>query len=147
MFNFQVEIEGLTGEIRFNDDGRRHNYTLHVVEMTVNSAMVKVNIFFTQRTRAVCLRPQRPRPKCNRTVSKFYNVKKKKGKKTSKLSRGKTRQYQSLLIPRFMLFAVWRSLRSDDFAQQCCLSVTIDRHGREHRCTNFIEIAMWLKSY
>ncbi|CAL7935377.1 unnamed protein product [Xylocopa violacea] len=38
----KVEIEGLTGEIRFNDDGRRHNYTLHVVEMTVNSAMVKV---------------------------------------------------------------------------------------------------------
>lgn len=39
----QVEIEGLTGEIRFNDDGRRQNYTLHVVEMTVNSAMVKVS--------------------------------------------------------------------------------------------------------
>lgn len=39
---FQVEIEGLTGDIRFNEDGRRQNYTLHVVEMTVNSAMVKV---------------------------------------------------------------------------------------------------------
>lgn len=38
----KVEIEGLTGEIRFNEDGRRQNYTLHVVEMTVNSAMVKV---------------------------------------------------------------------------------------------------------
>ena len=38
----QVEIEGLTGDIKFNDDGRRINYTLHVVEMTVNSAMVKV---------------------------------------------------------------------------------------------------------
>nr|KAF7404092.1 hypothetical protein H0235_014786 [Vespula pensylvanica] len=38
----EVEIEGLTGKIRFNDDGRRQNYTLHVVEMTVNSAMVKV---------------------------------------------------------------------------------------------------------
>lgn len=37
-----MEIEGLTGEIRFTDDGRRQNYTLHVVEMTVNSAMVKV---------------------------------------------------------------------------------------------------------
>ncbi|XP_066909804.1 glutamate receptor 1-like, partial [Halyomorpha halys] len=37
-----VEIEGLTGEIRFSEDGRRQNYTLHVVEMTVNSAMVKV---------------------------------------------------------------------------------------------------------
>lgn len=41
-FSFQVEIEGLTGEIRFNEDGKRVNYTLHVVEMTVNSAMVKV---------------------------------------------------------------------------------------------------------
>ncbi|XP_066994946.2 glutamate receptor 1-like [Anabrus simplex] len=38
----KVELEGLTGEVRFNDDGRRQNYTLHVVEMTVNSAMVKV---------------------------------------------------------------------------------------------------------
>ncbi|XP_043287148.1 glutamate receptor 1 isoform X2 [Venturia canescens] len=36
------EIEGLTGQIRFNNDSGRHNYTLHVVEMTVNSAMVKV---------------------------------------------------------------------------------------------------------
>lgn len=41
-FYFQVEIEGLTGEIRFSEDGRRQNYTLNVVEMTVNSAMVKV---------------------------------------------------------------------------------------------------------
>lgn len=32
----------MTGEIRFSEDGRRQNYTLHVVEMTVNSAMVKV---------------------------------------------------------------------------------------------------------
>ncbi|XP_049813861.1 glutamate receptor 1-like [Schistocerca nitens] len=38
----KVEIEGLTGDIRFSEDGRRRNYTLHVVEMTVNSAMVKV---------------------------------------------------------------------------------------------------------
>lgn len=38
----KVEINGLTGDIRFNDDGRRQNYTLHIVEMTVNSAMVKV---------------------------------------------------------------------------------------------------------
>ncbi|XP_071445925.1 glutamate receptor 1-like isoform X3 [Hetaerina americana] len=38
----KVELEGLTGEVRFNDDGHRQNYTLHVVEMTVNSAMVKV---------------------------------------------------------------------------------------------------------
>ncbi|KAK0087576.1 hypothetical protein PV325_000702 [Microctonus aethiopoides] len=38
----KVEVEGLTGQIRFNNDSRRHNYTLHIVEMTVNSAMVKV---------------------------------------------------------------------------------------------------------
>lgn len=38
----KVELEGLTGEVRFDDDGKRFNYTLHVVEMTVNSAMVKV---------------------------------------------------------------------------------------------------------
>ncbi|XP_056633670.1 glutamate receptor 1-like isoform X2 [Diorhabda sublineata] len=38
----KVEIGGLTGEIRFSEEGRRQNYTLHVVEMTVNSAMVKV---------------------------------------------------------------------------------------------------------
>ncbi|KAF7990138.1 hypothetical protein HCN44_009873 [Aphidius gifuensis] len=38
----KAEIEGLTGQIRFNNDSRRQNYTLHVVEMTVNSAMVKV---------------------------------------------------------------------------------------------------------
>lgn len=30
----KVEIEGLTGEIRFNDEGKRINYTLHIVEMT-----------------------------------------------------------------------------------------------------------------
>ncbi|XP_065349136.1 glutamate receptor 1-like isoform X2 [Cloeon dipterum] len=38
----KVELDGLTGEIRFSEDGRRTNYTLHVMEMTVNSAMVKV---------------------------------------------------------------------------------------------------------
>lgn len=43
-FPLQVEIEGLTGDIKFNDDGRRVNYTLHVVEMTVNSAMVSNGI-------------------------------------------------------------------------------------------------------
>ena len=42
MFDFQVEIEGVTGDIRFTDDGRRRNYTLDVMEMTVHSAKVKV---------------------------------------------------------------------------------------------------------
>ncbi|CAH0392220.1 unnamed protein product [Bemisia tabaci] len=37
-----VQIEGLTGEIKFNENGKRKNYTLHVMEMTMHSAMVKV---------------------------------------------------------------------------------------------------------
>ncbi|ALC43237.1 Glu-RI [Drosophila busckii] len=37
-----VEIEGLTGDVRFDDDGRRINYTLQVVEMTVNSSLQQV---------------------------------------------------------------------------------------------------------
>lgn len=37
-----MEIEGLTGEIRFNENGRRENYTLSVVEMSSNSDMIKV---------------------------------------------------------------------------------------------------------
>lgn len=40
--SIKVEIEGLTGDIRFTEEGKRINYTLHLVEMTVNSAMVKV---------------------------------------------------------------------------------------------------------
>lgn len=40
--HIQVEIEGLTGDIRFNEDGRRENYTLSVVEMSANSDMVKI---------------------------------------------------------------------------------------------------------
>lgn len=37
-----MELEGLTGEIRFNEDGRRQNYSLQVMEMSTSSAMVKV---------------------------------------------------------------------------------------------------------
>lgn len=44
MFTFalQVEIDGLTGAVRFDDDGRRVNYTLQVVEMSVNSTLQQV---------------------------------------------------------------------------------------------------------
>lgn len=42
VFYLQVEIEGLTGEIRFSEEGRRQNYTLNVVEMSVSSGVVKV---------------------------------------------------------------------------------------------------------
>ncbi|XP_014208745.1 glutamate receptor 1 [Copidosoma floridanum] len=38
----KVDIVGLTGQIKFSEEGRRQNYTLDVVEMTVNSAPVKV---------------------------------------------------------------------------------------------------------
>ncbi|XP_026847558.1 glutamate receptor 1 isoform X2 [Drosophila persimilis] len=38
----KVEIDGLSGEIRFDEDGRRINYTLHVVEMSVNSSLQQV---------------------------------------------------------------------------------------------------------
>lgn len=40
--NSQVEIEGLTGDIRFNDNGRRQNYSLNVVEMSLDQGFVKV---------------------------------------------------------------------------------------------------------
>ncbi|CAH0716026.1 unnamed protein product, partial [Brenthis ino] len=38
----KTDIEGLTGNISFNEEGHRCNFTLHVVEMTVQSAMMKV---------------------------------------------------------------------------------------------------------
>ncbi|XP_068143181.1 glutamate receptor 1 isoform X2 [Drosophila tropicalis] len=38
----KVEIDGLSGSIRFDEDGRRINYSLHVVEMSVNSTLQQV---------------------------------------------------------------------------------------------------------
>ncbi|XP_047524671.1 glutamate receptor 1-like [Pieris napi] len=38
----KTDIEGLTGNISFNEEGHRCNFTLQIVEMTVQSAMVKV---------------------------------------------------------------------------------------------------------
>jgi len=40
---FQVEIEGLTGNIQFTETGRRTNYSIHVMEMSVHSMKVKVS--------------------------------------------------------------------------------------------------------
>lgn len=37
-------MEGLTGHIMFNDDGKRYNYTLHIVQMTIDSTITKVSI-------------------------------------------------------------------------------------------------------
>ena len=36
------DLEGLTGALRFGEDGRRENFSLSVVEMTINSDIVKV---------------------------------------------------------------------------------------------------------
>lgn len=41
-------MEGLTGHIMFNDDGKRCNYTLHIVQMTIDSKITKVRIFLRQ---------------------------------------------------------------------------------------------------
>ncbi|KAL0851920.1 hypothetical protein ABMA28_000207 [Loxostege sticticalis] len=38
----KTDIEGLTGNISFNEEGHRYNFTLQVVEMTVQSAMLQV---------------------------------------------------------------------------------------------------------
>ncbi|XP_068623671.1 glutamate receptor 1-like [Battus philenor] len=38
----KTDIEGLTGNISFNEEGHRYNFTLQVVEMTVESAMIQV---------------------------------------------------------------------------------------------------------
>lgn len=40
----QTEIEGLSGMIRFTDDGHRNNFSLQVVEMTVDGHMEQVRI-------------------------------------------------------------------------------------------------------
>lgn len=60
MFCLQVEIEGLTGDIRFNEDGRRTNYTLEVVEMSSSSDMIKVGEWSDQfHFRPITQRPDR----------------------------------------------------------------------------------------
>ncbi|CAH2034712.1 unnamed protein product, partial [Iphiclides podalirius] len=38
----KTDIEGITGNISFNEEGHRYNFTLQVVEMTVESAMIQV---------------------------------------------------------------------------------------------------------
>lgn len=40
----QVELEGLTGSIRFTEEGRRQNFTVDVMEMSVHSTKVKVSL-------------------------------------------------------------------------------------------------------
>lgn len=71
----QVEIEGLTGDIRFNEDGRRINYTLSVVEMSSNSDMVKVAEWSDQfKFRPIANRPDRIAPRNDFERNRTYIV-------------------------------------------------------------------------
>ncbi|XP_069955932.1 glutamate receptor 1 isoform X3 [Cherax quadricarinatus] len=45
----KVEIEGLTGNISFTDEGKRKDYTIDVVEMTFNSETVKIGTWSDTR--------------------------------------------------------------------------------------------------
>ncbi|EEB17589.1 glutamate receptor 1 precursor, putative [Pediculus humanus corporis] len=38
----KVEMEGLTGDVKFNEHGRRRNFTLQVVKMSLNSVLQRV---------------------------------------------------------------------------------------------------------
>lgn len=42
----QTHIQGLTGNISFDELGYRTNFSVDIVEMTVNSEMVKVSVVF-----------------------------------------------------------------------------------------------------
>lgn len=44
--NVQVEMPGLTGHIAFDDDGLRKDYRLDVNELTVDSEVRKVSLFW-----------------------------------------------------------------------------------------------------
>lgn len=73
----KIEIEGLTGDIRFNEDGRRTNYTLNVVEMSSNSDMVKVGEWsdqFRPRFRAMSNRQDRVTPRNDFERNRTYIV-------------------------------------------------------------------------
>lgn len=39
----QTEIDGLTGVIRFDEEGHRRNFSLQVMEMTIEGDMMKVS--------------------------------------------------------------------------------------------------------
>lgn len=70
-----MEIEGLTGDIRFNEDGRRINYTLSVVEMSSSSDMIKVAEWSDQfRFRAMANRPDPTAARNNFERNRTYIV-------------------------------------------------------------------------
>ncbi|KAM3968887.1 LOW QUALITY PROTEIN: glutamate receptor 1 [Aphomia sociella] len=45
----KTEIDGLTGTIRFNEEGHRKNFSLQVMELTVDGDMVKVATWYDHR--------------------------------------------------------------------------------------------------
>ncbi|CAH2103908.1 unnamed protein product [Euphydryas editha] len=45
----RTEMEGLTGLIRFNEAGHRRNFTLQVMEMTVDGDMVKIGTWYDNK--------------------------------------------------------------------------------------------------
>lgn len=45
----KIEMEGLTGSVSFDQDGKRRNYSLDVVEMTMNSEVVKIGMWMDDR--------------------------------------------------------------------------------------------------
>ncbi|XP_049886195.1 glutamate receptor 1-like isoform X1 [Pectinophora gossypiella] len=45
----KTEIDGLTGVIRFNEEGHRRNFTLQIMEMTVEGDMIKVATWYDDR--------------------------------------------------------------------------------------------------
>ncbi|XP_052752544.1 glutamate receptor 1-like [Galleria mellonella] len=45
----KTEIDGLTGTIRFNEEGHRKNFTLQVMELTVDGDMVKIATWYDHK--------------------------------------------------------------------------------------------------
>ena len=45
LITLQVEFEGMTGKIAFDDHGYRRDYTLDLIELGLNSEPAKVNSF------------------------------------------------------------------------------------------------------
>ncbi|OWR42780.1 hypothetical protein KGM_207189 [Danaus plexippus plexippus] len=45
----RTELDGLTGLIRFTETGHRRNFTLQLIEMTVNREMIKIGTWYDDR--------------------------------------------------------------------------------------------------
>ncbi|XP_028032174.1 glutamate receptor 1-like [Bombyx mandarina] len=45
----KTELDGLTGSLRFNEEGHRRNFTLQIMELTVDGEMVKIATWYDNR--------------------------------------------------------------------------------------------------